>query len=260
MTPFRKAESAALRLQPQPLSVLTVFDYSFPAHCWWHTVSDAATHCDLGTGALSKPHAHDRRGQRAIKRAVDVLFAGVGIVCLLPLFAVIAVAVKLSGPGPILHRRRVVGVNGRLFDAFKFRTMRPDADSSLELTPELKRQYTAKYKLIDDPRTTPLGRVLRKYSLDEFPQLFNVLRGEMSLVGPRIVTVPELEKYGSRADVLLSVRPALTGLWQVSGRQTVSYDKRVELDLYYIQNWSLWLDAQILARTPLAVLKSEGAM
>ena len=181
-------------------------------------------------------------------------------VCLLPLFVLIALIIKLSSKGPVFHRRRVVGRGGLPFDAFKFRTMRPDADAILEGTPELKLQYTANYKLVDDPRRTLIGSVLRKYSLDELPQLLNVVRGEMSLVGPRIVTAPELEKYGDSADLLLTVRPALTGLWQVSGRNNTSYEQRVKLDTYYIQNWSLWLDVQILCRTPLVVLKSEGAM
>lgn len=198
--------------------------------------------------------------QRALKRASDLVLAALACVVLAPVFAVLALAIKLTSRGPVLHRRRVVGLAGQPFDAFKFRTMRPDADAMLDGMPELKLQYTANYKLMDDPRRTAIGSVLRKYSLDELPQLFNVLRGEMSLVGPRIVTAPELAKYGDCAEVLLTVRPALTGLWQVSGRNNVSYDQRVELDMYYIQNWSLWLDAQILCRTPLVVLKSEGAM
>ncbi len=198
--------------------------------------------------------------QRALKRACDIGLAALACVCLLPVLVLIALAIKLTSRGPVLHRRRVVGRGGQPFDAFKFRTMRPDADAMLDGMPELKLQYTANYKLMDDPRRTAIGSVLRKYSLDELPQLFNVLRGEMSLVGPRIVTAPELAKYGECADLLLTVRPALTGLWQVSGRNNISYDQRVKLDMYYIEHWSLWLDAQILCRTPLVVLKSEGAM
>ena len=221
---------------------------------------DAATRVALRSDVLMHASGQSPAWQRALKRACDLLLASMACVCLLPVFGLLALAIKLSSPGPVLHRRRVVGRRGHPFDAFKFRTMRPDADSMLDELPELKRQYTANYKLMDDPRRTAIGRFLRKYSLDELPQLFNVLRGEMSLVGPRIITAPELSKYGDRAGLLLTVRPALTGLWQVSGRQNVSYDQRVELDMYYIQNWSLWLDAQILCRTPLVVLKSEGAM
>lgn len=221
---------------------------------------DAATRYALRSRALMQARGQNPPWQRALKRACDIGLAGLACLVLLPVFAVIAVAIKLSSRGPVFHRRRVVGRGGQPFDAFKFRTMRPDADAMLDGMPELKLQYTANYKLMDDPRRTAIGSVLRKYSLDELPQLFNVMRGEMSLVGPRIVTAPELEKYGDYADVLLTVRPALTGLWQVSGRNNLSYAERVNLDMYYIQNWSLWLDAQILCRTPLVVLKSEGAM
>jgi lipopolysaccharide/colanic/teichoic acid biosynthesis glycosyltransferase len=175
-----------------------------------------------------------------------------------PLLLAIAALIKLQDGGPVFHRRRVVGPSGP-FDAFKFRSMRPDADAILHADPSLRKTFQHQFKLANDPRTTPLGSRLRKYSLDELPQLFNVIRGQMSLVGPRMITAPELEKYGEHQSLLLSVKPGLTGLWQVSGRQNVGYQQRVAMDVYYIRNWSLSLDLLILLRTPRKVVKAEGA-
>src|SRR5207253_2237702 len=138
-------------------------------------------------------------------------------------------------------RRRVVGPKGA-FDAFKFRTMRPDADIVLQNDPDLWNAFRKNFKLKSDPRMTRIGSVLRQYSLDELPQLFNVLLGQMSLVGPRMITAPELEKYGSYQDLLLTVKPGLTGYWQVYGRQEVSYAERVRMDVEYISNWTAGLD------------------
>jgi exopolysaccharide biosynthesis polyprenyl glycosylphosphotransferase len=177
-----------------------------------------------------------------------------------PIFIVLAVLVKLDSPGPVFHRRRVLGVSGRQFDAVKFRTMYQNADERLCNKPELKLQLQNNHKLKEDPRVTRIGRWLRKYSLDELPQLCNVFLGQMSLVGPRMITAAEAEKYGFQKLNLLTVKPGLTGLWQVSGRSDLSYDDRVRLDLYYIRNYSVWLDLQILfVQTLPAVLRSRGA-
>jgi lipopolysaccharide/colanic/teichoic acid biosynthesis glycosyltransferase len=159
---------------------------------------------------------------------------------------------------PIIYRRRVIGRGGQ-FDAFKFRTMRRDADSVLANDPVLLEEYQRNFKLTHDPRVTKLGAVLRKFSIDELPQLFNVLRGQMSLVGPRMITAAELAKYGNYQNLLLSSKPGLTGYWQVFGRQNVSYEERVRMDVYYLANWSFWMDLRLLLRTPLKVLKMEGA-
>lgn len=183
----------------------------------------------------------------------------VGLILLLPLLLVVAALVKLSSPGPVFHRRRVLGQYGRPFDAFKFRTMVVDADTWLDLDPELRAQYVVNHKLVDDPRVTTIGRFLRKYSLDEFPQLWNVVRGDMWLVGPRMIAPDELEKYDRLAGKLLSVKPGITGLWQVSGRQTTSYQRRVELDMHYIDHWSIATDAAILVRTVGVIVKATGA-
>lgn len=204
-------------------------------------------------------HAHQPPGfQRALKRIVDFAGALSLIVLLSPLFMIVSVMVLLADGAPIIFRRRVVGVAGE-FDAFKFRTMKRDAEAILMLDPALKEEFERSYKLKHDPRVTRLGGLLRRASLDELPQLFNVLLGQMSLVGPRMVTAPELRKYGPYQSRLLSVKPGLTGYWQVHGRQNVSYEQRVAMDLHYIENWTLIMDLKILGKTPLTVLKREGA-
>lgn len=182
-----------------------------------------------------------------------------GIIAASPILLLLALAVKLDSPGPIIHRRRVMGLNGTTFDAFKFRTMYINGDEILEQHPELKEELRTTHKLKNDPRITRVGKVLRKLSLDELPQLINVLRYEMSLVGPRMISPPELADYNQWGMNLLTIRPGITGLWQVSGRSDVSYAQRVRLDMYYIRNWNVLLDIQILFQTIPAVLKSRGA-
>ena len=195
---------------------------------------------------------------RATKRLIDMVGSLIIIIFALPLWLVIGLAVKLQDGGPIIFRRRVVGATGE-FDAFKFRSMRLDADAILREDPRLRAEFERNYKLVNDPRITKIGGFLRRKSLDELPQLFNVLRGEMSLVGPRMITLPELTKYGSSNNLLLTVKPGLTGYWQVEGRQTTTYEERVRMDVFYIDNWSLLLDLKILVKTPLIVLMGQGA-
>jgi exopolysaccharide production protein ExoY len=190
------------------------------------------------------------------------LAALVLMVILSPVLLVIAWLIRRDGsPATFQHYR--VGCGGRLFRCIKFRTMRPDAERALrELLardPALRAEWERDQKLAHDPRVTPLGRWLRRSSLDELPQLVNVLRGEMALVGPRPVTVPELRRYGPVRWKYLSVPPGMTGLWQVSGRNWISYEQRVELDQFYVRNRSAWLDCKILARTVLVVLTRHGA-
>jgi len=192
------------------------------------------------------------------KRVLDMIGSGALIVILSPLLLTLGLVILATDGAPIIYRRRVVGPR-RSFDAYKFRTMIRDADMKLALDPELKCAYEEQFKLKSDPRVTYLGSWLRKYSLDELPQLFNVLRGQMSLVGPRMITAPELEKYGSHKELLLSVKPGLTGYWQIKGRQDVSYAERVHMDVHYIANWSLTLDIVILLKTPVRVIFGRGA-
>ncbi|HZI46456.1 MAG TPA: sugar transferase [Pyrinomonadaceae bacterium] len=216
-------------------------------------------HSTESSESLPSPSAlaHSSIGD-LIKRGLDVTLALVLLVSLAPLLFMIAVLIWLHDGGPVLYRRRVVGRTAD-FDAFKFRTMRVDADAVLASNPEIRREFEQNFKLKKDPRVTRVGAVLRKYSLDELPQLLNVLRGQMSLVGPRMITVAELPKYGEFESLLRSVRPGLTGYWQVNGRQTVGYEERVRMDVYYVQNWSLALDVKILLRTPWKILRGEGA-
>lgn len=198
------------------------------------------------------------QGGRLVKRVLDVLVSGMLLVLLAPFLAILAVLIKLQDGGPVLYRRRVVGQE-RDFDAFKLRTMRADADDILKNDSILRRQFEVNFKLKNDPRVTRLGSLLRQSSVDELPQLWNVLKGEMSLVGPRMIHPSELEKYGPAGWIFRSVKPGLTGYWQVQGRQEVSYEQRVAMDLLYVKNWSLALDLRILAKTPLRVLRGAGA-
>lgn len=196
--------------------------------------------------------------QSILKRALDVVASTALLVVLSPLVVVLGVLVKLQDGGPVFYRRRVVGPRGE-FDAFKLRSMRVDADEILERNSSLREEFEVNFKLKDDPRITAVGAILRKASLDELPQLWNVLCGEMSLVGPRMITPAELEKYGATGWIFRCVKPGLTGYWQIQGRQGVSYDKRVEMDLFYVNNWSLALDFKILMKTPIRVVRGSGA-
>ena len=195
----------------------------------------------------------------ALKAMLDLIIAGLVLLLSWPLMVIIAIAIKFNSPGPIFYRRRVVGVGGKPFYAFKFRTMYVDADERLARDPELRHQFEKNFKLKDDPRITRVGQFLRRTSLDELPQLFNVLLRQMSLVGPRMITQDELVRYGKWRMNLSTVKPGITGLWQVSGRSDVSYEERVMLDMYYIRNYSIWLDLHLLYQTVPAVLKSRGA-
>jgi exopolysaccharide production protein ExoY len=183
------------------------------------------------------------------KRFLDVFLSFVGLIVLCPVFLAIGICIKLDDGGPILHFREIIGENGRRFYALKFRTMIPDADAYLEQWPELMREYQKNMKLKNDPRVTRAGIFLRKSSLDELPQLFNVLVGHMALVGPRIIHPSELPRFGQYAQKRLSVRPGITGLWQISDRKHTCYDERVLLDIRYIDTRSFLLDVTILLKT-----------
>ena len=196
-----------------------------------------------------------RSAYRMVKPWLDKVFALLLLILLAPALLMALLAVGLTSRGPLLHRRRVAG--NPPFDAFKIRTMRVDADQVLENDPALRGQWLAKRKIAQDPRVTPVGRILRRWAVDEFPQLVNVLRGEMSLVGPRILTAEELDAYGDQVDLLLSVKPGITGLWQVSGRHRLPPPERVRLDLEYARKCCLALDVSIVLRTPAAWLGIE---
>ena len=182
-----------------------------------------------------------------------------GVILISPILLLLALMVKLDSPGPVIHRRRVIGVNGQEFDAFKFRTMYINGNEILEAMPQMKAELEKNHKLKDDPRITRVGKFLRKFSLDELLQVFNVLNGTMSLVGPRMISPGEIEEYKKFNINLLTVKPGITGLWQVSGRSDITYEERVRLDMYYIRNWNIFLDLQLLLQTFPAVIKGKGA-
>ena len=196
--------------------------------------------------------------QKFLKRCIDLAGAAALLAIFFPVFVMVSLLVLCDDGVPIIYRRRVLGMKGP-FDAFKFRTMLRNADAILASNPALKNEFERNFKLKRDPRVTRVGAILRKYSLDELPQLLNVLLGQMSLVGPRMITEAELCKYGAQKHLLLSFKPGLTGYWQVRGRQNVSYEERVNMDVHYLTQWSLGMDLKILADTPRKVLKREGA-
>lgn len=184
-----------------------------------------------------------------LKRLIDIILALSGILVMLPVLCIIAVCIKLEDGGSILYLREIIGLHHRRFFALKFRTMIPDADAYLQKHPALLQEYRQTMKLSVDPRVTRIGKFLRRTSLDELPQLFNVLIGQMSLVGPRMIHPSELPRYGKYARKRLSVKPGITGLWQLYGRQHDSLKTRIELDMQYIDERSLFLDLVILLRT-----------
>ncbi len=200
-----------------------------------------------------------KRFERTLKFLLDYAITIPLLLLLSPLFIALIIIIKLDSTGPAIYRRKVMGIHGKKFDAFKFRTMYANGDEILEQYPNLIQTLSLDHKLKEDPRITPVGSFLRQWSLDEFPQLFNILKRDMSLVGPRIIAPNEMEKYKKWGANLLTVHPGLSGLWQVSGRSDLSYEDRVRLDMHYIRNWTIWLDMRILFQTISAVTKKRGA-
>jgi lipopolysaccharide/colanic/teichoic acid biosynthesis glycosyltransferase len=208
--------------------------------------------------------ARDRgQAQRAVKRIIDLAGAAVALAICAPLFLAIALLIELESPGQVLFRQARIGADGRRFTLLKFRTMHACAgerlQEALERSPALRMEFSERQKLVDDPRITRVGRLLRRCSLDELPQLWNVMVGDMSLVGPRPFLPEQSGLYGPAIHFYRQVRPGLTGLWQVSGRNELSFRERVELDVAYVVRWSPWLDLAILLRTPWVVLTQRGA-
>ena len=194
-----------------------------------------------------------------LKRFTDVLLSAIALVVLSPLFLLIAVVIRIDSRGPVFYRRRVIGAGGGTFVALKFRSMVENAHEMMCATPALLDEYQRTLKIADDSRVTRAGRILRMTSFDELPQLINVLWGEMSLVGPRMLGDIELARYGEYQEQALSIRPGITGLWQVNGRHETTFEERVRLDMQYVDDWSFWLDVKILLRTVPAVIKMRGA-
>lgn len=193
-----------------------------------------------------------------LKRVIDIVGSLVALVICAPLLFFVALLVKITSPGPCIFKQERLKQGGKRFNCLKFRTMIMNAREILHISPGMQQQFHARYKIHNDPRIIRVGRLLRVSSLDELPQLINVLKGEMSLVGPRPIVPQEIDKYGPFATKFLSIKPGLTGLWQVSGRNALSYEERVSLDMKYIDECSLWLDLKILFVTLPTVLKGSG--
>jgi len=194
-----------------------------------------------------------------LKYLLDYTFSLLLLPFVILMSVFIGILIKIDSPGPVFHFRKVMGVNGKPFYAFKYRTMHTNGDEILNSHPELKEELAKEHKLKYDPRITRVGQILRKFSIDEVPQVFNVLLNQMSWVGPRMISPEEMDNYKQLGMNLLTVKPGITGLWQVSGRSDVTYEERIRLDMYYIRNWSIWLDIQLLVRTIPAVLSKRGA-
>lgn len=197
---------------------------------------------------------------RFIKRGFDILASGAALVILSPLLALLCLLIRLDSKGPAIFVHKRYGKNGKLLRMYKFRTMYANAQDMIkDFTPEQKKEWEESFKLTNDPRITRMGKILRKTSLDELPQLINILRGDMSIVGPRPVVAEELEKYGVFRDQFLSMSPGLTGYWQAYARSDCSYEKRMQMELKYVREANLWWDIRILFATVTAVLKGKGA-
>jgi exopolysaccharide production protein ExoY len=236
------------------------------------SLTDQGVFIEAGAAPMPSRARHGRRlssrtGMGPVggtaKRALDVVIATLALIALSPLFVFVAILLRLTDPGPIFYGHKRVGLGGKSFRCLKFRTMCTDAEDVLQRLlasdPAVAEEWNATRKLRHDPRISRVGRVLRAYSVDELPQLINVIRGDMSLVGPRPVVTSELTRYGNAAVHYLSARPGITGLWQVSGRSDTTYRARVSLDAHYVTGWSLAGDIAILLKTIPAVIGARGS-
>ena len=216
-----------------------------------------------GILAFSATHELTKKYNLFIKRLIDLLLIVLALPILIPVMLILAIGVKITSPGPVFYGHKRVGKNGKEIKCWKFRSMYKNSAEMLEeilrTNPQMKEEWEKDRKFVNDPRVTKFGSFLRKTSLDELPQLFNILLGQMSFVGPRPVTSEEIEKYGENAEYVLSVTPGLSGMWQISGRSDTGYEERINLDSFYIQNWSIWLDIWILIKTVWVVINGKGA-
>jgi exopolysaccharide biosynthesis polyprenyl glycosylphosphotransferase len=246
-----------------------------------HDLSELGVHVDLvpswsdvvgtrfdlhemeGMPLLTMPRPSLGKSSLRLKRALDLAVGTIALLFLSPVFAVCAIAIKLDSPGPVLFRQRRVGRRDRHFEVFKFRSMHVDADARKEEVAALNfhggANETGMFKIREDPRVTRVGRILRRYSLDELPQLLNIVRGDMSLVGPRPLIETEDRQIEGRFRKRLDLTPGLTGLWQAHGRSEIPFEEMVNLDYVYVTNWSLWGDVKLLMRTCSIVMRGRGA-
>ena len=212
------------------------------------------------TGMSKGDRNENRRFYHLIKRMIDVVLSLFGLVLISPFVVIIAILIKIDSKGPVFFKHHRIGKNGKPFSMYKFRTMKDGAEAMInDFTPEQLEEWNENFKLKDDPRITRIGKFLRKTSLDELPQLVNILRGDMSIVGPRPVIEVELEEYGNDKDEFLSIRPGLTGWWASNGRSEISYPERCSYELYYVRNESFWLDVKVMFLSVFSVFLHKGA-
>ena len=211
---------------------------------------------DMSMGERNK----NRRFYHLVKRMIDVVLSLFGLVLISPFVVIIAILIKIDSKGPVFFKHHRIGKNGKPFSMYKFRTMKDGAEAMInDFTPEQLEEWSENFKLKDDPRITRIGKFLRKTSLDELPQLINILRGDMSIVGPRPIIEVELEEYGIDKDEFLSIRPGLTGWWASNGRSEISYPERCSYELYYVRNESFWLDVKVMFLSVFSVFLHKGA-
>lgn len=220
---------------------------------------------DISMLKLPKKGYRDLLGKdvpyKIVKRTADVMLSSIAMVALLPVFAVIALAIKLESKGPVFFKHTRIGKDGKIIKLYKFRSMVDNAEDLIKkFTPEQMKEYQENYKLKDDPRITKVGKFLRKTSLDELPQLINIIKGDLSIIGPRPVVSEELKKYGVNTEKFLSVTPGLTGYWAANGRSCINYEQRMQMELFYIDNLSFKMDIKVFFKTIEAVAKREGAV
>lgn len=212
-----------------------------------------------GTALLERVNGRASLGYRVAKRSMDILLSGIGAIVTAPVMLLIMLAIKIDSKGPVFYVHNRIGKNGAPLRLYKFRSMYTNADELfLRFTPEQKAEWERSFKLRDDPRITRVGKFLRRSSLDELPQLLNILQGNLSVVGPRPIVAEELERYGANKDRFLSVTPGLTGYWQAFTRSDGTYEDRMAMELYYVDNANFWWDIKIIFATVIAVLKGRG--
>jgi Undecaprenyl-phosphate galactose phosphotransferase WbaP len=246
------------------MPIMSSFRYTIKVSKYQNSFTSSQQIKDIvGMIGFASTHHLTFKSNLFLKRVLDVGLIVFFSPFILPVFLILAILVKCTSKGPIFYGHKRIGKNGKVIKCWKFRSMCIDAEERLQKildeNPEMREQWERERKFENDPRVTKFGKILRKTSLDELPQLINILLGEMSFVGPRPVTKDELEKYGKYESYVLSVLPGLSGMWQTSGRSDTSYEDRIMYDTYYIQNWSIWLDLWILIKTVWVVLKGKGA-
>ena len=215
---------------------------------------------NLDTAKVTSKYVKNKPVYDFVKRFADILCSAIAIILLSPFFIIISIAIKATSKGPVIFVHKRVGKNGKEIGIYKFRSMVMNAEALIEkFTPEQKEEFQKNFKLENDPRITKIGKILRKTSLDELPQLFNILKGDLSIVGPRPIMEVETEIYGKYKDMLLSVKPGLTGFWAANGRSDTSYKRRRAMEIYYVKNRSLLLDIKIIFKTVISVFTGKGA-